>query len=91
MAQRVRSAGQGTFALEKTRSTPLPEMLKAFPENTEMEARLTFTGDNPGGYVRSVAADPTAFSVRQRLSFVKLPEPGMHWKNPAIVLARPCA
>lgn len=76
VAQTLRRSGEGTFSLDKSRSAPVPAMLKAFPRNTEMEARLTFTGDNPGGEVRSVAADPNAITVRIRHSFIALPEPG---------------
>ena len=76
VVQRLKNTNQGTFSLDKSRSTPLPDRIQAFPENTEIEARLTFTGDSPGRYVRDVAADPTAFSLRLRHSLVKLPEPG---------------
>ncbi|OZC04531.1 hypothetical protein BSZ36_01495 [Rubricoccus marinus] len=76
VAQTLRASGEGTFSLDKSRSAPVPAMLKAFPRNTELEARLTFTGDNPGREVRSVAADPNAVTVRIRHSFVALPEPG---------------
>lgn len=73
---RLRDRGQGTYRLDATRSAPFPEMIKAFPKNTEMEARLTFTSDNPGGIVRSVAADAGAVTLRIRHSFVELPPPG---------------
>lgn len=72
----LKNQNQGTYTLDKSRSAPHLPKLKAFPENTEMEARLTFVGNNPGRYVRTVAADPYAFSVRVRHSFVKLPPPG---------------
>ncbi len=76
VARRLRQTGQGTFRLEASRSAPYVPMLKAFPENTEMEARLTFTSEDPGRYVRDVAADPYAVTVHVRHSFVKLPPPG---------------
>lgn len=76
IVQRLKNSNQGTFSLDKSRSAPYPAMIKGFPENTEVEARLTFTGDNPGGYVRNVAADPNAVTLRVRHSFVKLPDPG---------------
>ncbi len=74
--RRLRSTNQGTYSLDKGRSAPYPAVLKAFPENTEMEARVTFTGNNPGGYVRGVAADPFALTMRIRHSFIKLPDDG---------------
>ena len=76
VADRLRQTGQGTFRLAADRSAPVPEQLKAFPRNTELEARLTFVSDAPGRYVREVAADPGAVTVRVRQSFVALPEAG---------------
>ncbi|MDT7855056.1 zinc-dependent metalloprotease [Rubrivirga sp. S365] len=76
VAQRLKGTGQGAFALDRARSALVPAELKAFPQNTELEARLTFASDAPGRYVRDVAADPTAVTVRVRHSFVALPPPG---------------
>ena len=76
VAQTLRRTGQGSFSLDPRRSAPVPHALKAFPRNTELEARLTFASDDPGPFVRDVAADPTAPTVRIRHSFVALPEPG---------------
>ena len=76
VAQRLKQTGQGAFSLDKARSALAPAQLKAFPENTELEARLTFASDAPGRYVRDVAADPSAVTVRVRQSFVALPEAG---------------
>lgn len=76
VADQLRQTGQGTFALDKSRSAPVPAMLKAFPQNTELEARLTFASSQPGRYVRDVAADPQAVTVRVRHSFVQLPGDG---------------
>ncbi len=74
--QSLASSGQGTFRLDASRSAPNPEVLRAFPRNTEMEAILTFTSDAPGRYVRDAAADPGAVTLRVRHSLVRLPDPG---------------
>ncbi len=76
VADRLRQTGQGAFRLAADRSAPVPDQLKAFPRNTELEARLTFLSDAPGRYVRDVAADPSAVTVRVRQSFVALPDAG---------------
>lgn len=76
VAARLRQTGQGAFRLDADRSAPYLARTKAFPENTEMEAVLTFAGDDPGRYVRAVAADPEAVTLRVRHSFVQLPPPG---------------
>lgn len=76
VVNRLRSSNQGTFRVDKARSAPNPDVLKAFPDNTEMEGRLTFVTDRPGGFVRSVAADPTAVTLNIRHSFIRLPDDG---------------
>ena len=76
ITRRLKGMNQGTYSLDKSRSAPYPAVLKAFPNNTEMEARITFTGSNPGGYVFDVAADPFALTMRIRHSLVKLPDDG---------------
>ena len=72
----LRRARQGDFRLDATRSAFYLPNLKAFPRNTEIEVTLTFTGDNPGNWVRDVTPTPEAITVRERHSFVRLPEPG---------------
>lgn len=73
---RLSGSGQGTFKLDASRSAPNPDILKGFPRNTEMEAILTFTSDQPGRWVRDAASDPGAITLRVRHSFVRLPDPG---------------
>lgn len=71
---RLKSANQGNFALDKSRSAlHLPGTFN-FPENSEFEAILTFTGTDPGRLVRSVTPSPDAVTVRQHHSFVELPD-----------------
>ncbi|MFO8099298.1 MAG: zinc-dependent metalloprotease [Salinibacter sp.] len=75
VVQRLQEADQGTFALDEGRSAPVLDNVKAFPENTELEARLTFTTDDePGAYVAQTAADPQAITLRVRHSLVQLPD-----------------
>ncbi|HKP75186.1 MAG TPA: zinc-dependent metalloprotease, partial [Longimicrobiaceae bacterium] len=72
----LRRSRQGDFKLDASRSAFYLPNLKAFPRNTEIEVTLTFTGDNPGSWVRDVTPTPEAITVRERHSFVHLPEPG---------------
>lgn len=65
---------QGTYKLDASRSAVYLPRCKAFPENTELEATLTFTGDPIGGFIRSVTPTPGAVTVRQHHSFIKLPD-----------------
>jgi hypothetical protein len=72
----LKRAKQGAYKLDASRSAIYLPNTKSFPLNTEVEAMLTFTGDEPGRWVRDVAPDPNAITVREHHSFVQLPPPG---------------
>ena len=67
---------QGTYRLEPTRSAFYLPNTKNFPQNTEVETTLTFTGEPTGAFVRQVVPVPESITVRERHSFVQLPPPG---------------
>jgi hypothetical protein len=67
---------QGTFTLDSARSALYMERTRNFPENTEVEAILTFGGHNPGPWVGAVTPSPESITVREHHSFVELPGPG---------------
>src|SRR6266446_4602620 len=67
---------QGTFRLDPTRCAFHLANTKNFPQNTEVETTLTFTGEEPGQYVRQVVPVPQAITVREHHSFVALPPAG---------------
>lgn len=66
--------GEGSYSLDKNRSSLYAEGTFNFPKNSEFETLLTFGGRNPGGQVRSVVPSPTSITVRQHHSFVELPD-----------------
>lgn len=70
----LKSQQQGTYTLDKTRSAIYLPRTKNFPENTEVEVTLTFTGQATGAYIRSVTPTPNNLTVRQHHSLVKLPD-----------------
>ncbi len=75
VVRRLKNTGQGAYSLAEGRSAPVLEHVKAFPQNTELEARLTFTTDgDPGAYVERTAAAPRALTLRVRHSLVELPD-----------------
>ena len=76
VVEQIARSGQGRFQLEVSRSAIWLPNTKSFPENTEVEALLTFTSAEPGGLVEGVAADGGAVTLRQHHSFIKLPGPG---------------
>src|SRR2546422_3762378 len=61
---------QGAFRLDPTRSAFYLANTKNFPQNTEVEATLTFGGEEPGQYVRQVVPAPQSITVREHHSFV---------------------
>ncbi len=72
----LKRTGQGVYRLDATRSAFYLPRTKNFPLNTEVEATLTFTGDEPGNYVQQVVPTPQAITVREHHSFVQLPDSG---------------
>src|SRR5690349_17591966 len=67
---------QGTYRLDATRSAFYLPNTKNFPQNTEVETTLTFTGEPTGAFVRQVVPVPKSITVRERHSFVQLPPAG---------------
>ena len=83
VVRRLKETEQGTFSLDDSRSVPYLDNVKAFPDNTEMEARLTFTTDEePGEYVQETAADPMSVTLRVRHSLVELPDTSGYTPRP---------
>ena len=67
---------QGNYKIDPTRSAFYLPNSKNFPRNTEIETTLTFTGEPTGQFVRQVVPVPEAITVRERHSFVQLPDAG---------------
>ena len=76
VAAALKSANQGAFRLDLGRSAIYLPNTRNFPLNTEVEGTLTFSGDEPGVWVRQVTPDPSAITVREHHSLVQLPPPG---------------
>ena len=72
----LRRAKQGAFHLDASRCAIYLPQTKNFPLNTEVEATLTFAGEEPGAWVREVTPSPESITVREHHSFVQLPRPG---------------
>jgi hypothetical protein len=66
----------GEYKIDASRCAIYTPRTKNFPNNTEFESWVTYTGDKPGQWIEAVAPDPYSLSLRQHHSFVKLPEPG---------------
>jgi hypothetical protein len=76
IAMRLADAKQGKYELDDKRSAALLDNAKSFPDNTELEAMLTFKGPGDQQYVKDVAMDAESLTLRQHLSLVRLPPPG---------------
>ena len=72
----LRRTKQGAYHLDASRCAVYLPQTKNFPLNTEVEATLTFAGDDPGRWVRDVTPSPESITVREHHSFVQLPPPG---------------
>jgi hypothetical protein len=70
----LRNTNQGTYSLDKSRSAFYPERIRNFPQNSEFEVILTFSGQPGGQYIRTVVPTPSSVTVRTHHSFVQLPD-----------------
>ena len=76
VVEQIVQRNQGRFELDRSRSAIHLPATRSFPENTEVEAMLTFTSSEPGGLVQGVAATGGAITLRQHHSFMRLPGDG---------------
>lgn len=74
LIKRIKDVKQGDFILDESRSAINLERTKNFPLNSEFDASLTFTGNNPGEYVKNVTPTAESFTVNQHISFIQLPD-----------------
>jgi hypothetical protein len=66
----------GTFEFDRSRSMPDIGTVLAFPDNVEIDAWMTFSGQQPGAQIQATAADPNHVTLVQHHSFVRLPDDG---------------
>ena len=74
LADRLKQRKQGSFALDKSRSGVYAKRSKSFPDNTELEAIVTFKGKGTGDYLKSVAPEANAITVNLHHSLIRLPD-----------------
>lgn len=72
--KRLTQAKQGSYSLDKSKSSLALERTKSFPKNTEFESRLTFAGNGTGAEIRSVAPNADYVTVVEHHSFIELPD-----------------
>jgi hypothetical protein len=76
VVDRLAQTEQGAYQLSLERSAVMADTAKAFPDNFDVSALLTFTGDGKGAYAQQAAIDARVITLTQRLSFVRLPKSG---------------
>jgi hypothetical protein len=78
VAETLQATDQGGYKVDPSRSAIALDNTKAFPENTEVEAMLTFASEGmpKGEHVAEVTPDPHAITVREHTSLIQLPGPG---------------
>ncbi|GHG04283.1 zinc-dependent metalloprotease [Thalassotalea marina] len=74
LAATLKNRKQGNFSVDSNRSAFYQPRSKAFPQNTELEAIVTFKGSGAGQYLRSVTPEPTAVTVQLHHSLIALPD-----------------
>ncbi|MFC2116347.1 zinc-dependent metalloprotease [Bacteroidota bacterium] len=69
-------SGQGAYKVDASRSAINMNRTRNFPENTEFDATLTFSGQPQGRYVGQVVPTASHMTLGQHISFVNLPKLG---------------
>lgn len=76
LVEGLRGSGQGSLRPVADLTMVDPSAARAFPDNVELEARLTFAVDQPGGEVSRIAPDARLITFTVRHSFIRLPDDG---------------
>jgi hypothetical protein len=74
LAARLARLKEGQYKVDKARSAIYLPRTKGFPDNTEVEAIVTFAGEPKGPHLPTVVPDATAVTVHLHHSFVRLPD-----------------
>lgn len=74
VANRLKGRKEGNYKIDVSKSALALERTKAFPNNVEFEAMITFKGQPTGRNLRSVTPTSSSVTVIQHHSFIKLPD-----------------
>lgn len=74
VSKSLRYTKQGNYEVDKSKSGIYDQGIKNFPKNTIVESLLTFKGDPQGEQLWQVVPSPEFITVRQRHSFIELPD-----------------
>lgn len=76
VSARLNEGVEGEYSVDESRSAIYMPRTKAFPDNTEAEAIVTFVGEPTGQYLPIVTPDANAVTVHIHHSFIRLPDDG---------------
>ncbi len=74
IALRLKTAEEGEYAADASRSAIYLPRTKAFPDNSEVETVVTYIGQPTGQFLKTVVPDPTTITVHLHHSFIRLPD-----------------
>ncbi|MEO6446198.1 MAG: zinc-dependent metalloprotease [Gemmatimonadaceae bacterium] len=75
VAGQLQRSNEGNYSLARDRSSIYKPYTRGFPDNTEIDVSATFVATGrPGNTVSRIVPDGRAFTLRQHLSFVRLPD-----------------
>jgi len=74
VARRLRALSEGSYVPDESRSAIDMQRTRAFPDNIEVEAIVTFAGDPAGRHLPTVVPDATAVTVHLHHSMIRLPD-----------------
>jgi len=76
LSAQLQRTKQGDYKIDASRSGVYQKRSKAFPNNTELEATVTYKGSKAGAHLRAVVPDASAVTVNLHHSLIKLPDDG---------------
>ncbi len=74
LSAQLSATEEGAYTVDASRSAIYLPRTKAFPDNSEIEAIVTYVGNPTGQHLPTVVPDPTAITVHLHHSFIRLPD-----------------
>jgi len=74
VSTRLNAGAEGAYSVDESRSAIFMPRTKGFPDNSEVEAIVTFVGQPTGPYLPTVAPDAESVTVHMHHSFIRLPD-----------------
>ena len=74
ISARLKAAGEGKYIVDASRSAIYLQRTKAFSDNSEIEAIVTYTGQPMGEILQTIVEDPATVTVHLHHSLIRLPD-----------------